>query len=123
MTTRPNYYRTSMRVKHAKLDEDGYVADVECFDAIDALGFDKSFALGNVLKYLWRAGRKTPDALADLKKALVYLEREIAKREQEAAQAAVQPLTQPPPISDAEKAQNAEFLRKLQAVTTVLGDS
>jgi len=73
--TRPNYYRVKLR--------DG--REVECFDLIEALGFDESFNLGNVLKYLWRAGRKTPDALADLQKAARYLEREIEKRGGEVA--------------------------------------
>jgi len=37
-----------------------------------------------VLKYLWRAGRKTPDRLSDLRKARVYIERAILKLEREA---------------------------------------
>ena len=39
------------------------------------------FCIGNALKYLSRAGLKTPDALTDLKKARWYLDREIARRE------------------------------------------
>lgn len=52
---------------------------VECQDVIDAL--DLNFNLGNTLKCLWRAGRKTPDTLEDLKKARQYLDFEIAKKE------------------------------------------
>lgn len=52
---------------------------IECLDVIEKL--ELGFNLGNVMKYIWRAGRKTPDALEDLKKAKVYLEREIKNRE------------------------------------------
>jgi uncharacterized protein DUF3310 len=38
------------------------------------------FCLGNVVKYIARAGKKA-DALEDLKKARWYLNREIANRE------------------------------------------
>lgn len=52
---------------------------IECMDYIEDKGFD--FALGNVIKYVTRAGRKTPDALVDLKKAKWYLDREIQRLE------------------------------------------
>lgn len=45
---------------------------------IEARGLD--FALGNAVKYVCRAGSKG-DKLTDLKKALWYLERAIAKEE------------------------------------------
>lgn len=48
---------------------------VECKPIIRALGL--SWALGNAFKYLWRAGRKTPDALKDLRKARELLDDEI----------------------------------------------
>jgi len=38
------------------------------------------FNLGNALKYIWRADLKG-DAVEDLKKAVWYVQREIAKRE------------------------------------------
>jgi hypothetical protein len=38
-----------------------------------------SFNLGNVVKYVWRAGLKTDDAVTDLRKAAWYLEREIQR--------------------------------------------
>jgi len=48
----------------------------EAVNVIEALGFN--FLIGNVVKYLWRAGRKTGTyAPEDLRKALWYLEREI----------------------------------------------
>lgn len=49
---------------------------VECIDVAEHF----SFCLGNVVKYVWRAGLKG-DAIEDLKKAKWYLEREIANRE------------------------------------------
>lgn len=51
--------------------------DYECIDVIEALGL--GFNLGNAFKYIWRAGRKG-DATEDLKKAIVYLEREVNLR-------------------------------------------
>ena len=52
----------------------------ECDDVIEALNLN--FRLGNVLKYLWRAGVKPGDALTDLRKAAWYLLREIERREE-----------------------------------------
>jgi hypothetical protein len=39
------------------------------------------FNLGNALKYIWRADLKN-NAIEDLRKAVFYINREIAKREQ-----------------------------------------
>lgn len=52
---------------------------VECIDIVEHLPFN----VGNAIKYLWRAGLKSPDALTDLKKAAWYVEREIALRGRE----------------------------------------
>ena len=54
---------------------------IEAIDAIEAWGL--GFCLGNVVKYIARAGRKTKDGLRDLKKAEWYLNREIERRERE----------------------------------------
>ena len=43
-----------------------------------------SFCAGNVVKYVVRAGRKSPSPLEDLRKAEWYLKREIARLEAEA---------------------------------------
>jgi hypothetical protein len=40
-----------------------------------------SFCAGNVVKYVLRAGKKSPDAVTDLRKAAWYLAREIARLE------------------------------------------
>ena len=43
--------------------------------------WDLNFALGNVVKYIARCGRKNPDkAIEDLRKARAYLEDEIRSR-------------------------------------------
>lgn len=54
---------------------------IEAIDAIEAWGL--GFHLGNVVKYIARAGRKTADGLQDLRKAAWYLDREIKRREHE----------------------------------------
>jgi Protein of unknwon function (DUF3310) len=51
---------------------------VECITIVEHMGFN----LGNAVKYIWRADLKE-NALEDLKKALWYISREIAKREAE----------------------------------------
>jgi hypothetical protein len=50
----------------------------EVFKVLEAWGLDKDFYLGNVIKYLARAGKKCPTKYReDLQKALVYLEQRI----------------------------------------------
>lgn len=58
----PSYYKTG---------------GIEAIDAIEAWGL--GFNLGNVVKYIARAGRKTKDGLQDLRKAAWYLDREIKR--------------------------------------------
>lgn len=50
---------------------------VEVIDAIEA--WDLDFHTGNVVKYVARAGRKSPDPLDDLLKAQWYLNRAIGR--------------------------------------------
>ena len=64
-----------MKEKRDYYESDG----IEVFDVIEA--FDLNFNLGNVMKYICRAGRKTFDPLPDLRKACTYLEREIERLE------------------------------------------
>jgi len=52
---------------------------IETIDFIEAK--DLNYRLGNVVKYVSRAGKKDTDPIEDLKKARWYLEREIAARE------------------------------------------
>jgi hypothetical protein len=49
---------------------------IECITVTEHMGFN----LGNAVKYVWRADLKN-DAIEDLKKAVWYIQREIAKRE------------------------------------------
>lgn len=42
-----------------------------------------NFCRGNAMKYLWRAGLKNNNALEDLRKAIWYMNREIARLERE----------------------------------------
>lgn len=49
---------------------------VECIQITEHMGFN----LGNALKYIWRADLKH-DAIEDMRKAIFYLNREIALRE------------------------------------------
>jgi len=51
----------------------------ETIDFIEAK--DLNYRLGNVIKYVSRAGKKDSDPLVDLKKARWYLDREIFARE------------------------------------------
>jgi hypothetical protein len=50
---------------------------VECIAITEHMGF----CLGNAIKYIWRSGLKTADAITDLRKARWYLDREIARLE------------------------------------------
>jgi len=50
----------------------------EVFQVLEAWGLDKDFYLGNVIKYLARAGKKNIlTKKEDLQKALVYLQKRI----------------------------------------------
>jgi hypothetical protein len=55
-----------------------YKQKVQPIDLIEA--FDLNFNLGNVVKYVSRAGRKG-EVLEDLEKAFYYLKREMQKYE------------------------------------------
>lgn len=51
---------------------------VECIEITRHMTFN----LGNAVKYIWRAGLKSPDRLQDLKKAEFYIKDEIARLEE-----------------------------------------
>ena len=51
--------------------------NIEVIDIIEA--FELDFSLGNAVKYILRAGRKSPDRVSDLEKARAYIDREIAR--------------------------------------------
>ena len=48
---------------------------VECVQIAEEFNFN----LGNAIKYIWRAGLKTPDPIKDLEKAAWYIRREITR--------------------------------------------
>ena len=53
---------------------------IETIDFIEAK--DLNYRLGNVIKYVSRAGKKDSDPIVDLEKAAWYLQREILARKQ-----------------------------------------
>ncbi len=57
---------------------------VECIQITEHMGFN----LGNALKYVWRADLKD-NAIEDMRKAIFYLNREVAKREDERRSASI----------------------------------
>lgn len=61
-----------------------YGGKIECIDYIDA--HNLGFSLGNAVKYITRAGRKSVDAREDLKKAVWYLQHEIVRLDKQAAE-------------------------------------
>lgn len=61
-------------VNHPKHYND-HPAGIECIDVIEAFNFN----LGSSMKYIWRAGLKSPDPIEDIDKALWYLDRERAR--------------------------------------------
>ncbi len=64
---------------------------IEVADFIEA--FDLNFNLGNVVKYIVRAGhKKGEDAITALMKAQVYLLREITRKDKEAQSMPVVPI-------------------------------
>jgi hypothetical protein len=57
----------------------GPSAPYEVFKVLEAWNIDKDFYLGNVIKYIARAGKKdSSKTKEDLEKALVYLQRRIS---------------------------------------------
>jgi len=72
--TSPIEHPSALRPKHYGGADSNY----EVFKVLEAWELDKDFYLGNVIKYVARAGKK--DSLKtkeDLQKALVYLQRRI----------------------------------------------
>lgn len=67
---------TAIRPNHYGGENSTY----EVFNVLEAWGLDKDFYLGNVIKYIARAGKKDPaKEIEDLEKAEVYLKRRIAE--------------------------------------------
>jgi hypothetical protein len=62
--TRPEYYGGKDNI-------------YEVFNVLEEWELDKDFYLGNVIKYVVRAGKKSSSVKQDLEKALVYLQKRI----------------------------------------------
>lgn len=59
-----------------------YGGEKNPYEAIKVIeAWDLNFSLGNVLKYMRRAGKKSDSILEDLKKAAWYINREIKRIE------------------------------------------
>jgi hypothetical protein len=72
--TSPTLQPDALRPKHYGGADSTY----EVFKVLEAWELDKDFYLGNVIKYVARAGKKDPaKEKEDLQKALVYLQRRI----------------------------------------------
>ena len=65
----------SDNVNHPTHYSDGWSNGAEIIDITEHLNFN----LGNVVKYVTRAGRKSPDPVEDLRKAQWYLSRELER--------------------------------------------
>lgn len=79
----------TMRPTREDIEHPAHYADGREYEPIDVIrDWGLGFNLGNATKYISRAGRKG-DAVADLRKAVFYLEHEIASLVREAATAAV----------------------------------
>ena len=62
-------------INHPRYYAEGWSNNAEVIDITENLNFN----LGNVVKYVARAGRKTDDPVEDLLKAQFYLDRELER--------------------------------------------
>ena len=63
---------------------DHYGGKDNLYEAIKVIeAYNLNFSLGNVIKYVLRAGKKNSDTIEDLKKARWYIERQIENLEKE----------------------------------------
>lgn len=69
-----NVFKKEDLVNHPK-HYTSHPSGVECIQVTEHMGFN----LGNAMKYIWRADEKG-NAVEDLRKAVWYINREIAKR-------------------------------------------
>lgn len=74
-------YIENNKAKHETINHPDYYSGngIEAIDVIEAWGLD--FCLGNTVKYIARQGKKSDNAVEDLKKAAWYLKREIERME------------------------------------------
>lgn len=65
----------SFDVVNKPLHYNAHPSGIECIQITEHM----NFCLGNAVKYLWRAGLKSDDAVQDLEKAVWYIQREIKR--------------------------------------------
>jgi len=75
---RPKYRLASAQTDPVNHPPHYKTGGIETIDFIEAK--DLNYRLGNVIKYVSRAGRKNSDPVEDLQKAAWYLQREIEAR-------------------------------------------
>jgi len=75
---RPKYRLASAQTDNVNHPPHYKTGGIETIDFIEAK--DLNYRLGNVVKYVSRAGRKNSDPVEDLQKAAWYLQREIEAR-------------------------------------------
>lgn len=69
-----------------------YGGEANPYEAIKVIeAWDLGFYLGNTVKYVARAGKKTKSETEDLRKARWYLDRRILQLEQDGAESADEP--------------------------------
>ena len=69
---------TNEKVNHPQ-HYTAHPSGIECIDIVRHMNFN----LGNAIKYIWRAGLKSNNAIEDLRKAIWYLEDEIKRLEKQ----------------------------------------
>lgn len=72
--------RTNTNIIERPAHYNSHSSGVECY----VIAQDFGYILGNAVKYIWRAGLKSPNALEDLKKARWYVNKRIEQLENEA---------------------------------------
>ncbi len=82
-----------------------------------------SFSLGNAIKYIWRAGRKSEDAITDLRKARQYLDFEIARLSGNEDVIAVEPLSAERPIKPSWETRSDGFFQATPTANAVWLDA
>ena len=67
------------KIDHPQYYNNLGTSGIECIDVVEWMNFN----IGNVIKYCWRAGLKTDNAIEDLEKAAWYIQREINRLKDE----------------------------------------
>lgn len=101
MATEPTPKKTPPNEINHPYHYTAHPSGVECIQITEHMNFN----LGNAVKYIWRAGLKSPTANTDLEKAIWYVRRELnrlANLEPVVAKEAVQNLNKTPPLVNLE---------------------